>query len=742
MTEITAEVRPSATTTTVMDNKNGSILHSSAKGPRKSVTEDLVSTFSSPTAWILVIALIVTWSAVAVVMFDLVDYRGYIASNTQYCDDPCLPPGSHHHGFSKTLQGAESPRGGIHEFSSDPMKVIDEVVEESTDWIHGVVSMLSDMISPDDDDDDDDDEKGDTEHPLKRKAHTVIKKVKDAKESKARDEKKAPPKEVRRPKIEKKEERVKREQKPEKKVEKAKKEVKAVEKAKSKAKPKEEKPVKKEPKDQFEFCRYVVDMYTHEDVSAGFKSSIVPDPPKGNSTIKKPAGSFVEGLKAAVSPTSSEGNSSRNSAAPVVKESKPAVTPAPNKGTPTTKKTVAPIVEEKRPVAKSKEEKKDEPKKKPSREEKKTAEATKTSTKHLRKAEPKVEESAPPKETVEKKPEAKPKAAQHTEETPPKIVTGSHQSKLEKVEEKDAKPEKVVKREEKLSTIKVSKVKKEQTKRKKTEISKEKARPPPLKHEPVVAKEKARTLTPKKGTEVAKEKPRPSPPKKESEVAKEKAHLKKVSEVKKEDKLSKGIDQESEKQKTKPASSAEKKESEAVKVEKPAKQESKAAKVEKPAQQALNALPCHLRSLYAHHEEKAKEIVHTAEAKLTKSLHPPKEHPPVKAPSTQREAINQEKETPSAKSEHLVEAPETGKHTEVDKKPAKEEKVKEKDLKTSKPTKADNEDPRKGKSSMRYFQCVFVDGNNGQHPIYPFTALQSPSLNPKAAEKKSRSPGH
>nr|XP_015215164.1 PREDICTED: triadin isoform X26 [Lepisosteus oculatus] len=654
MTEITAEVRPSATTTTVMDNKNGSILHSSAKGPRKSVTEDLVSTFSSPTAWILVIALIVTWSAVAVVMFDLVDYRGYIASNTQYCDDPCLPPGSHHHGFSKTLQGAESPRGGIHEFSSDPMKVIDEVVEESTDWIHGVVSMLSDMISPDDDDDDDDDEKGDTEHPLKRKAHTVIKKVKDAKESKARDEKKAPPKEVRRPKIEKKEERVKREQKPEKKVEKAKKEVKAVEKAKSKAKPKEEKPVKKEPK-------------------------------------------------------------------------------------------------EKRPVAKSKEEKKDEPKKKPSREEKKTAEATKTSTKHLRKAEPKVEESAPPKETVEKKPEAKPKAAQHTEETPPKIVTGSHQSKLEKVEEKDAKPEKVVKREEKLSTIKVSKVKKEQTKRKKTEISKEKARPPPLKHEPVVAKEKARTLTPKKGTEVAKEKPRPSPPKKESEVAKEKAHLKKVSEVKKEDKLSKGIDQESEKQKTKPASSAEKKESEAVKVEKPAKQESKAAKVEKPAQQALNALPCHLRSLYAHHvkkakgkvtKEKAKEIVHTAEAKLTKSLHPPKEHPPVKAPSTQREAINQEKETPSAKSEHLVEAPETGKHTEVDKKPAKEEKVKEKDLKTSKPTKADNEDPRKGKSSMRYFQCVFVDGNNGQHPIYPFTALQSPSLNPKAAEKKSRSPGH
>uniref|UniRef100_W5NL42 Triadin n=1 Tax=Lepisosteus oculatus TaxID=7918 RepID=W5NL42_LEPOC len=144
---VVAQIRPSATTTTVMDNKNGSILHSSAKGPRKSVTEDLVSTFSSPTAWILVIALIVTWSAVAVVMFDLVDYRGYIGKSIW-------------HYVNKLVNALTMRSGGIHEFSSDPMKVIDEVVEESTDWIHGVVSMLSDMISPDDDDDDDDDEKG------------------------------------------------------------------------------------------------------------------------------------------------------------------------------------------------------------------------------------------------------------------------------------------------------------------------------------------------------------------------------------------------------------------------------------------------------------------------------------------------------------------------------------------------------------------------------------------------------
>lgn len=45
------------------------------KMSKKSVSEDLVTTFSSPAAWLLVVALIVTWSAVAIVMFDLVDYK-------------------------------------------------------------------------------------------------------------------------------------------------------------------------------------------------------------------------------------------------------------------------------------------------------------------------------------------------------------------------------------------------------------------------------------------------------------------------------------------------------------------------------------------------------------------------------------------------------------------------------------------------------------------------------------------
>ncbi|XP_010148801.1 PREDICTED: triadin-like, partial [Eurypyga helias] len=66
-----------STTTTIIDGKNGSVPSSSMKVGKKSVTEDLVTTFSSPAAWILVVALIVTWSAVAIVMFDLVDYKAF-----------------------------------------------------------------------------------------------------------------------------------------------------------------------------------------------------------------------------------------------------------------------------------------------------------------------------------------------------------------------------------------------------------------------------------------------------------------------------------------------------------------------------------------------------------------------------------------------------------------------------------------------------------------------------------------
>uniref|UniRef100_A0A8D0GRF3 Triadin n=1 Tax=Sphenodon punctatus TaxID=8508 RepID=A0A8D0GRF3_SPHPU len=121
------------TTTTVIDGKNGTVPIPHVKVAKKSVTEDLVTTFSSPAAWLLIIALIITWSAVAIVMFDLVDYKTF--------------PGS-----------------SISCMGTDPLRIIHEAVEESTDWIYGFISLLTDVIMADDDDSDEDTFNGQTHY--------------------------------------------------------------------------------------------------------------------------------------------------------------------------------------------------------------------------------------------------------------------------------------------------------------------------------------------------------------------------------------------------------------------------------------------------------------------------------------------------------------------------------------------------------------------------------------------------
>ncbi|KAG8582611.1 hypothetical protein GDO81_008135 [Engystomops pustulosus] len=132
MTESTAEGRSSTTTTTVIDGKNGSV-HKPPLKMTKSVSQDLKTTFSSPAAWILVVALIVTWSAVAIVIFDLVDYKNFADTYSQYCDDPCLPPG-----------------GPISKLRNDPVRIIHEAVDDTYDWMHAIFSTVSGFISFDD----------------------------------------------------------------------------------------------------------------------------------------------------------------------------------------------------------------------------------------------------------------------------------------------------------------------------------------------------------------------------------------------------------------------------------------------------------------------------------------------------------------------------------------------------------------------------------------------------------------
>lgn len=53
---------------------NGGAMVPPASRAQRTFLDDVILTFSSPMAWLLVLALILTWSGVAIVLFDLLDY--------------------------------------------------------------------------------------------------------------------------------------------------------------------------------------------------------------------------------------------------------------------------------------------------------------------------------------------------------------------------------------------------------------------------------------------------------------------------------------------------------------------------------------------------------------------------------------------------------------------------------------------------------------------------------------------
>uniref|UniRef100_A0A3B5BA37 Triadin n=1 Tax=Stegastes partitus TaxID=144197 RepID=A0A3B5BA37_9TELE len=118
MTEA-VEARSSTTTTMVIESKNGDAGSPPSRVSKKSFKEDVYSTFSSPLAWILVLALVITWSCVFVIMFDLMDY--------------------------KTISG------GISRIGSDPMKAVNDAVEESSNVISMVFRFAANLIAPEED---------------------------------------------------------------------------------------------------------------------------------------------------------------------------------------------------------------------------------------------------------------------------------------------------------------------------------------------------------------------------------------------------------------------------------------------------------------------------------------------------------------------------------------------------------------------------------------------------------------
>ncbi|XP_078146161.1 triadin isoform X2 [Centroberyx gerrardi] len=110
----------------------GEAVPPSPRPNQRTLLDDIILTFSSPMAWLLVVALVITWSGVAIVLFDLLDYKT-LAEYTSYCDDPvCLSP------------------GGVRPIKSSPAAAPGEVTaQESTDWLELLWTFAAGLVAPD-----------------------------------------------------------------------------------------------------------------------------------------------------------------------------------------------------------------------------------------------------------------------------------------------------------------------------------------------------------------------------------------------------------------------------------------------------------------------------------------------------------------------------------------------------------------------------------------------------------------
>lgn len=116
---------------------------------QRTFLDEVIETFSSPMAWLLIVALIITWSGVAIVLFDLLDYKT-LAEYTSYCDDPvCLS-----HGLPPPPAIAKRglrARGGVRPIKSSPAGVPRDVTaQESTDWLAMIWTFAASLVAPDD----------------------------------------------------------------------------------------------------------------------------------------------------------------------------------------------------------------------------------------------------------------------------------------------------------------------------------------------------------------------------------------------------------------------------------------------------------------------------------------------------------------------------------------------------------------------------------------------------------------
>ncbi|XP_023202954.1 triadin isoform X5 [Xiphophorus maculatus] len=103
-----------------------------SRSNQRAFLDDIILTFSSPMAWLLVVALVLTWSGVAIVLFDLLDYKTLTG----------LPPPSAiaKRGLKARAALRSLKPAGVHS---------DITPQESEDWLEMIWSFAASLVAPD-----------------------------------------------------------------------------------------------------------------------------------------------------------------------------------------------------------------------------------------------------------------------------------------------------------------------------------------------------------------------------------------------------------------------------------------------------------------------------------------------------------------------------------------------------------------------------------------------------------------
>lgn len=111
-----------------------------ARTKQKTLLDDVILTFSSPMAWLLVVALLITWFGVAIVLFDLLNYKALTGVRDRSASIGLPPP-------SAIAKRALRLRAGFRPMKSSPADVPSQ---ESTDWLGMIWTFAANLVAPDD----------------------------------------------------------------------------------------------------------------------------------------------------------------------------------------------------------------------------------------------------------------------------------------------------------------------------------------------------------------------------------------------------------------------------------------------------------------------------------------------------------------------------------------------------------------------------------------------------------------